>query len=107
MKGGTMRLGSYKCVLDPASKEAKLYGKELVSERHRHRYEFNGQYFDKYEAAGMLFAGMNPESKLIESIELKDHPYFVATIYEPQYKSRPNKPHPLFLGLMNTAKSVR
>lgn len=107
MKGGTMRLGAYKCVLDPNSKAAKLYGKELVSERHRHRYEFNGQFYDKYEHEGMVFAGMNPESKLIESIELKDHPFFLATIFEPQYKSRPNKPHPLFLGLMNTAKSVR
>lgn len=107
MKGGTMRLGAYKCVLDPNSKAAKLYGKELVSERHRHRYEFNGKYYDKFEKEGMIFAGMNPESKLIESIELKDHPYFLATIFEPEYKSRPNKPHPLFLGLMNTAKSVR
>ena len=107
MKGGTMRLGAYNCVLDPNSKAAKLYGKELVSERHRHRYEFNGKYYDKYEKEGMLFAGMNPESKLIEMIELKSHPYFVATIFEPEYKSRPNKPHPLFLGLMNTAKSVR
>ncbi len=107
MKGGTMRLGAYSCVLDPSSKASKLYGTELISERHRHRYEFNGNYYDKYEQAGMLFAGMNPESKLVEIVELKDHPYFVATIFEPQYKSRPNKPHPLFLGLMNTAKSVR
>ena len=107
MKGGTMRLGAYKCVLDPNSKSAKLYGKELVSERHRHRYEFNGKFSDKFEETGMIFAGMNPESKLIEVIELKDHPYFIATIFEPQYKSRPNKPHPLFLGLMNIAKSVR
>ncbi len=107
MKGGTMRLGAYKCVLDPSSKSAKLYGKEFVSERHRHRYEFNGKYCEKFETAGMIFAGMNPESKLIEAIELKDHPYFIGTIFEPQYKSRPNQPHPLFLGLMNTAKSVR
>ena len=107
MKGGTMRCGTYNCVLDPNSKAAKLYGKELVAERHRHRYEFNGTYYDKYEKEGLVFAGMNPESKLIEIVELRAHPYFVATIFEPEYKSRPYKPHPLFMGLMNTAKSVR
>ena len=107
MKGGTMRLGSFNCALDPNSKSAKLYGQDVVSERHRHRYEFNSKFYDKFEASGMMFVGMNPESKLIEAIELKEHPYFVATIFEPQYKSRPNKPHPLFLGLMNAAKSVR
>ena len=107
MKGGTMRLGAYNCVLDPDSKARKLYGKELVSERHRHRYEFNSKFYEKYENAGMNMAGMNPESKLIELIEITDHPYFVATIFEPDKLSRPNKPHPLFLGLMNTAKSVR
>jgi CTP synthase len=107
MKGGTMRLGAYNCVLDPESKAAKLYSKELISERHRHRYEFNLKYYEKYEKGGLILAGMNPESKLIELIELKNHPYFVATIFEPDKLSRPNKPHPLFLGLMNTAKSVR
>lgn len=107
MKGGTMRLGSYSCVLDPSSKSAKLYGKELVSERHRHRYEFNGKFAEKFEKEGWVFAGMNPESKLVEIVELKDHPYFVCVIFEPEYLSRPNRPHPLFLGLINTAKSVR
>ena len=107
MKGGTQRLGTFNCVFDPSSKAAKLYGKEVASERHRHRYEFNGKYSEKFEKEGMLFAGMNPESKLIEIIELRNHPYFVATIFEPEYKSRPNRPHPLFLGLVNTSKSVR
>lgn len=107
MKGGTMRLGAYKCVLDPNSKAAKLYGGELISERHRHRYEFNGKFYDKFEKEGMFSAGMNPESKLVEMIELKGHPFFVGVIFEAQYKSRPNKPHPLFLGLINTAKSIR
>ncbi len=105
--GVNTRLGAYKCVLDPESKAAKLYGKEVVSERHRHSYEFNTAYYEKYENAGMLFAGMNPESKLVEVVEIKTHPYFVGVIFEPENKSRPNKPHPLFLGLINTAKSVR
>lgn len=106
-KGVTMRVGSYNCALDPNSKSAKLYGKELIAERHRHKYEFNSKYFDKFEKEGMMFAGMNPESKLVELIEIKDHPYFVATIFEPENLSRPNRPHPLFLGLINTAKSIR
>ena len=105
--GINTRLGAYNCVLDPSSKAAKLYGKELVSERHRHSYEFNSAYYDKYEKEGMLFAGMNPDSKLVEIVEIKSHPYFVGVIFEPENKSRPNRPHPLFLGLINTAKSVR
>lgn len=107
MKGGTNRLGAYKCVLDPKSKAAKLYGKELIEERHRHRYEINGLYSEKFEQAGILFAGINPESKLIEIIELQNHPFFVAVNFQPEFKSRPYRPHPLFLGLVNTAKSVR
>lgn len=106
-KGITMRVGSYNCALDPSSKSAKLYGKDLITERHRHKYEFNSKYFDKFEKEGLIFAGMNPESKLVELVELQDHPYFVGTIFEPEYLTRPHKPHPLFLGLMNTAKSIR
>lgn len=105
--GVNTRIGAYNCVLDPESKAAKLYGKELVSERHRHSYEFNTAFLDKYTKEGMLFAGMNPDSKLVEIIEIKSHPYFIGVIFEPENKSRPNKPHPLFLGLINTAKSVR
>jgi CTP synthase len=107
MKGGTMRLGSYKCVLDPSSQVSKLYGKEVVEERHRHRYEFNGKFSEKFEKAGVVVSGMNPESKLVEIFEFKNHPFFVCTIFEAGNKSRPNRPHPLFLGLANTAKSVR
>lgn len=105
--GINTRLGAHNCALDPDSKSAKLYGKELVSERHRHSYEFNSAYYDKYTKEDMIFAGMNPESKLVEIIEIKSHPYFVGVIFEPENKSRPNRPHPLFLGLINTAKSVR
>ena len=107
MKGGTNRLGSYKCVLDPKSKLAKLYGKELIEERHRHRYEVNGSFSDKFELAGLQFVGMNPESKLIEAFELMNHPFFVGVNFQPEFKSKPYRPHPIFLGLVNTAKSVR
>lgn len=107
MNGKTMRLGTYECVFDPNSKAQTLYGTELVSERHRHRYEFNSKFHEKFEENGMTLAGMNPQSKLIEVIELQTHPFFMGVIFEPDKKSRPNKPHPLFLGLVNTAKSVR
>lgn len=107
MKGGTNRLGTYKCVLDPKSKLAKLYGKELIEERHRHRYEINGSFSEKFEQAKIQFVGMNPESKLIEAIELQGHPFFVGVNYQPEFKSRPYRPHPIFLGLVNTAKSIR
>lgn len=107
MKGGTARLGSYKCVLAPKSKVAKLYGKELIEERHRHRYEINSAYCEKLEQAGVEFVGMHPESKLIEVIELANHPFFIGTNFLPEYKSKPYRPHPVFLGLVNTAKSIR
>ena len=107
MKGGTNRLGSFKCVLDPKSKVEKLYGKDLIEERHRHRYEINGMYTEKLEQVGVQFVGMNPESKLIEVIELQNHPFFVGVNFQPEFKSKPYRPHPIFLGLVNTAKSVR
>lgn len=107
MKSGTQRLGAYACALDPDSRAAKLYGSELVSERHRHRFEFNTKYSDKFENEGMQLVGMNPESKLVEIVEIPSHPFFVCSIFQPEFKSRPNKPHALFLGFMNTAKSVR
>lgn len=107
MKGGTYRLGLYKCVLDPKSKLAKLYGKEIIEERHRHRYEVNIAYTEKLEQAGVRFVGMNPESKLIEAFELNNHPFFIGTNFLAELKSRPYRPHPVFLGLVNTAKSVR
>lgn len=107
LKGKTMRLGAYEVALDPSTMICKLYGQELITERHRNRYEFNNDYFERYEKAGMIFSGMNPSTKLVESVEIKDHPFFIATIYQPEFKSRPNKPHPLFLGLVNSAKSLR
>ena len=107
MKGGLTRLGTFKCVLDSKSKVEKLYGKDLIEERHRHRFEVNGAFIEKFEQVGVQFVGMNPESKLIEVIELMNHPFFVGVNFQPELKSKPYRPHPIFLGLVNTAKSVR
>jgi CTP synthase len=94
--GGTMRLGSYPCVLTPDSKAASAYGPDQVGERHRHRYEFNNKYRAKFEEAGVKFAGLSPDGQLVEIIELPDHPWFVAGQFHPEFKSRPLSPHPLF-----------
>ena len=101
--GGTMRLGAYDCDLRPGSKVQKLYGANKISERHRHRYEFNNEYLEKMEQAGLQFVGVNKEKNLMEVIELKNHPYFVGSQYHPEFKSRPTRPHPLFLGLIKAA----
>lgn len=101
--GGTMRLGAYDCALTPGSKTAKLYGVEKISERHRHRYEFNNDYRERMEAAGLKVVGVNPESNLVEIVELQKHPYFVGTQFHPEFKSRPLHPHPLFVGLIGAA----
>ncbi len=101
--GGTMRLGAYDCNLKLGSKVQKLYKQKLVSERHRHRFEFNNAYREVMEAEGMQFVGINPGADLVEIIELKDHPYFVGTQFHPELKSRPLAPHPLFVGLLRAA----
>ncbi|MDO8626051.1 MAG: CTP synthase [Candidatus Magasanikbacteria bacterium] len=101
--GGTMRLGAYRCVLKKSSRAHKLYKADEISERHRHRYEFNNEFRVQMEAAGLEVAGVNPESDLVEIIELKDHPYFVGTQFHPEFKSRPLNPHPLFMGLIKAA----
>ena len=93
-----MRLGSYPCILKEGSVAAKVYGKTEISERHRHRYEFNNSYREEFEKAGMDIVGVSPNGKYVETIEIKDHPYFVACQYHPEFKSRPNRPHPLFTG---------
>ncbi|WP_446898288.1 CTP synthase [Clostridium sp. LBM24168] len=95
-KGGTMRLGSYPCKLLRESNSFKAYGEEVISERHRHRYEFNNEYKEEFSKAGLLFSGMSPDSRLVEIVEIKDHPWFVAVQFHPELKSRPNRPHPLF-----------
>ncbi len=101
--GGTMRLGSYRCALKKESHARRLYGAAEITERHRHRYEFNNEYLLEMEQAGILFSGINPESNLVEIIELKNHPYFVASQFHPEFQSRPLRPHPLFVGLIKAA----
>lgn len=101
--GGTLRLGSYPCVLDKDSKAFQLYGKELIHERHRHRYEVNNDYRNDLTAKGMNLSGISPDGRIIEMIEIPSHQFFVATQAHPELKSRPNRPHPLFLGFVNAA----
>ncbi len=102
-KGGTMRLGNYPCVLDPHSISARVYGTKKIVERHRHRFEFNNAYREQLQAAGLVLAGLSPDKRLVEIIEIKDHPFFVASQFHPEFKSRPNRPHPLFDGFMKAA----
>ena len=94
--GGTMRLGSYKCKLKAGSKAYEAYRKKIIYERHRHRYELNNDYRDKLERAGLIITGINPDKNLAEIVEIKDHPWFVAVQFHPEFKSRPDRPHPLF-----------
>ena len=101
--GGTMRLGHYRCALRPGSLARELYGCEAVEERHRHRFEFNNRYLARMEERGMIASGRNEERELVEMIELKDHPWFVGCQFHPEFKSRPNRPHPLFAGLVGAA----
>lgn len=103
-KGGTMRLGIYPCKLAEGSKARELYGgQEIVYERHRHRYEVSNALRPELEKAGLSICGTSPDGRLVETIELKDHPYFEATQAHPEFKSRPNRPHPLFVGLVKAA----
>jgi len=103
-KGGTMRLGAYPCILKKSSLASKLYKTEEISERHRHRYEFNNEYRKAMEDNGMTISGTSPDGELVEIIEIKNHPYFIASQFHPELKSRPDKPHPLFVGLLKAAK---
>jgi CTP synthase len=106
-KGGTMRLGAYYAVLAQGTKVAEAYGEPVVSERHRHRYEFNSNYKARFEAAGFVCSGTSPDKRLVEFIELADHPYWVATQAHPEFKSRPDRPHPLFRDLIRAALARR
>ncbi len=99
-KGGTMRLGLYPCKLVDGTRSRKLYGEELVYERHRHRYEFNNAYRKQLTDAGLILAGTSPDERLVEIVEVKNHPFFVAVQFHPEFKSRPNNPHPLFYGFI-------
>ncbi len=102
-KGGTMRLGSYPCKMTPGTLAEKLYGKNRIDERHRHRFEVNNDYREKLSEAGMVFSGLSPDGKLVEIIELPSHPFFIAGQFHPELKSRPMNPHPLFAGLVGAA----
>jgi CTP synthase len=102
-KGGTMRLGAQPAQLALGTKAAALYGSFVVNERHRHRYEFNNAYREKFEKAGFVFSGLSPDGKLVEIIELKDHPFFVASQFHPEFLSKPHQPHPLFKGFIAAA----
>ncbi len=102
-KGGTMRLGAYPCSLVEGSKVAEAYGTDSITERHRHRYEFNSNYMEEYEKAGMKAVGLNPETGLVEVVEVADHPWFVGTQYHPEYKSTVLAPHPLFVAFVRAA----
>jgi CTP synthase len=102
--GGTMRLGDYTAVLERGTKARKLYGQEKIVDRHRHRYEANNEYRDQYENWGLKISGLSPDGRLVEMIEVPDHPFFVATQAHPEFRSRPNRPHPLFLGLIKAAQ---
>ena len=99
-KGGTMRLGSQACQLTMGSKAAHLYGAFVVNERHRHRYEFNNSYRQAFAEAGFIFSGTSPDGKLVELVELKDHPFFIACQFHPEFHSKPHAPHPLFKGFI-------
>ena len=98
-----MRLGAYDCELTPGTISHKAYEASLISERHRHRYEVNNNYRKILEEKGLVVAGVNPKKNLVEIIEIKDHPFFVATQFHPEFKSRPLKPHPLFREFMKAA----
>jgi CTP synthase len=101
--GGTLRKGAYDCILTPGTKAVKLYGKDHISERHRHRFEVNNAYLQEFAAHGIVLSGLSPDKKIVEMIEVADHPYFVGTQAHPEFKSRPNRPHPLFSGLIESS----
>lgn len=105
--GGTMRLGAYNCSLREGSKIATVYNSHHISERHRHRYEFNNRFKDQYEAAGMIPSGINPETGLVEIVEIAEHPFFIGSQFHPEYKSTVENPHPLFVAFIKAAKEAQ
>lgn len=100
MKGASMRLGSWPTDIVPGTLAEKMYGKQQIIERHRHRYEFNLKYKEAMEEKGFAISGTSPDARLVELIELRDHPWFVACQYHPEFLSKPNAPHPLFRGFI-------
>ena len=102
-----MRLGAYPCVLAEGSKAHEVYGTTEISERHRHRYEFNNEFRDQMESAGMKLSGISPDGRIVEMVEVTDHPFYIGTQAHPEFKSRPNRVHPLFHGLVAAAKEYQ
>jgi CTP synthase len=102
-KGGTMRLGLYPCHIATHTHTHEAYGNDVVMERHRHRYEFNNRYREQLSQAGLTIAGTSPDRELVEIVEITDHPWFVATQFHPEFKSRPETAHPLFVGMVQAA----
>jgi CTP synthase len=98
--GGTMRLGAYNCQLKPKTKASNAYNTDIISERHRHRFEFNNSYLKDFEDAGMIATGKNPETGLVEIVEIPGHPWFVGTQFHPEYKSTVDNPHPIFVAFI-------
>lgn len=105
-KGGTLRLGAYPCEIKPGTTMEKCYGSLSISERHRHRYEFNNDYREILQNAGLTLSGMSPDGRLVETVELSDRPFYVGVQYHPEFKSRPNRPHPLFEGFIGAAVEI-
>jgi CTP synthase len=105
--GGTMRLGARKCRLQPGSLAHQLYQKDVITERHRHRYEFNNKYIEDFEKAGLIFSGKSMDGRLVEFVEIADHPWFLACQFHPEFTSTPRKGHPLFSGFINAAAQFR
>ncbi|MEL7658249.1 MAG: gamma-glutamyl-gamma-aminobutyrate hydrolase family protein, partial [Bacillota bacterium] len=102
-KGGTMRLGAYPCKIRAGSMMEKAYGKDLIHERHRHRYEFNNQYREETEGKGMVITGTSPDGRLVEAVEIPENDFFIGVQYHPEFKSRPNQAHPLFREFVKAA----
>lgn len=106
-KGGTLRLGAYPCAIQEGTKMEELYGSKEISERHRHRYEFNNDYREILTKAGLTLSGLSPDGRLVETVELTNRPFYIGVQYHPEFKSRPNKPHPLFKGFIGAAAEIR
>ena len=102
-KGGTLRLGKYPCELKEGTVIAKCYGKTEISERHRHRYEFANEYREALQNAGLVLSGLSPDGRLVETVEVPGEAFYVGVQFHPEFKSRPNKPHPLFIGFIGAA----
>lgn len=106
-KGGTMRLGAYECKVSQQTLLHKMYGEDVISERHRHRFEYNNEYRELLTEKGLILSGTSPDGRLVEAVELTDHPFFIGVQFHPEFKSRPNKPHPLFVGLLEASKNIK